>query len=145
MTIPLRVHTAAIVLAVACTLATRAATAAADDSTAVRAVPPAAAQDTTAAAPAPGAAVTFPGTQVRRWQVGLLRPDRMQHASLSMTLALAIGVISRQPAAGAAASFACGVAKELWDTRTTGFDAADLAADATGAAVGAFATHAIEY
>jgi len=89
--------------------------------------------------------VSFPAPGVRVWQVGLLRPDRMQHASISMTLALGVGVVTRDAKAGFVTSVAFGLAKELLDMRSTHFDAIDLTADVIGAGVGAFATHAVEY
>ena len=96
---------------------------------------PAHAQDTTPAAPADTTAV---------WQVGLLRPDRIQHASLSMTLGLAAGLITRKPVVAACSGLGLGLAKELYDIRGTGFDLMDLLADGVGSGVGALGTHYIE-
>jgi hypothetical protein len=91
------------------------------------------------------APVPLPPPAVRRWQVGLLRPDRLQHGSLSMTLGLAAGLLSRRPAAGAAAGLGLGLVKELLDIRggEGGFDVVDLCADALGAGAAAVATHAV--
>jgi hypothetical protein len=105
---------------------------------------PAHAQDTTPAAPADSTAVRFPAARVRCWQVGLLRPDRIQHASLSMTLGLAAGLITRKPVVAACSGLGFGLAKELYDIRGTGFDLMDLLADGVGSGVGALGTHYIE-
>ena len=75
---------------------------------------------------------SFPPPRVRAWQVGLVRGDRLQHASLSFALASALIIVTRDRAAGAATAFALGVGKELWDGRTGRFDPVDLAADAVG-------------
>lgn len=81
-------------------------------------------------------ATEFPAPRVRAWQVGLARPDRLEHASLSFTLAAALIVASRSHAAAASAAFALGVGKELWDAHgSSGFDPTDVAADATGIAL----------
>jgi hypothetical protein len=70
---------------------------------------------------------------VRAWQVGLVRGDRLQHASLSFALASALIIVTRDRAAGALTAFAFGVGKELWDGHTQGqFDPVDLTADALG-------------
>jgi len=69
---------------------------------------------------------------------GLLRADRLQHATLS--LAIASGARSagaRRPAAFAI-TLAVGAAKETRDVGRGGFDAVDLVADALGAALGAW-------
>ena len=76
--------------------------------------------------------VSFPPPRVRAWQVGLVRGDRLEHASLSFALASAIIIATRNRAAGAATAFAAGLGKELWDGRQGHFDAVDLAADAVG-------------
>lgn len=78
----------------------------------------------------------FPAPQVRAWQVGLVRPDRLEHASLSFVLAGALLVAGREPAAAGAITLAAGLGKELWDRRgVSGFDGIDLVADATGIAL----------
>jgi hypothetical protein len=69
---------------------------------------------------------------VRAWQVGLVRGDRLEHASLSFALASAIIIATRNRAAGATTAFAAGIGKELWDGRRGHFDPVDLAADAVG-------------
>ncbi len=84
-------------------------------------------------------APTRPAPRVRAWQVGLLRADRLQHASLSFTLAAGIGLAGRPRAEALGITLALGVLKELRDARSDRFDPADLAADATGAALGALA------
>jgi len=82
-------------------------------------------------------ALAYPPPAVRAWQTGLLRPDRIQHASLSFTLAAGATLVSQQPSASFAGTLAIGLLKEIWDARTTRFDMVDLAADAAGAALGA--------
>jgi len=68
--------------------------------------------------------------------VGLLRPDRLQHAGFSFTLAVAGTIGFRDRAAGGAVALALGAAKEGWDSRHGGADAVDLLADAVGVALG---------
>ena len=84
-----------------------------------------------------------PPARVRAWQTGLARPDRLQHLSLSFTLAVAGGTASRAPAAAAGGAFLLGIAKEWRDRGTSGFDVTDLLADALGAAGGAFVADAL--
>ena len=74
----------------------------------------------------------FPPPRVRAWQVGLVRSDRLEHASLSFALASAFIIVTRNRAAGAATAFAFGLGKELWDGREGRFDPVDLTADAVG-------------
>ncbi|MCC6348055.1 MAG: hypothetical protein IT347_00490 [Candidatus Eisenbacteria bacterium] len=81
----------------------------------------------------------YPPPRVRAWQVGLVRPDRLQHASLSFVLAAGATLATRRPAASFAGVLALGLAKEAWDSRAEGFDAVDLAADAAGATLGVVA------
>jgi hypothetical protein len=88
-------------------------------------------------------AVAPPPPQVRAWQVGLLRPDRLEHATLSFTLALGAGAVTRQPAAAAGGVLALGLAKEVRDRRHAGFDLLDLLADAVGAGLAAWAATAL--
>ena len=76
--------------------------------------------------------VSFPPPRVRAWQVGLVRGDRMEHASLSFALTSALIIVTRNHAASAATALAFGVGKELWDQRTSRFDPVDLTADAVG-------------
>lgn len=81
----------------------------------------------------PRSLASFPVPQRRAWQAGLVRPDRLEHASLSFTLAAAVLLATRDRAAGAGTAFALGLAKECWDARgASGFDPVDLAADAGG-------------
>jgi hypothetical protein len=82
----------------------------------------------------------LPPPRVRAWQTGLLRTDRLEHATLAFTVGLGAGVLSRSPAAAAGSAFAVGLAKEIRDRRHGGFDPLDLAADTFGAACAAFAT-----
>jgi len=89
-------------------------------------------------------APAFPEPRVRQWQTGLLRADRLQHASLSLTTSLSIGLATREPVAGAGGVMALGILKELWDMRRTRFDPVDLAADGLGAGIGAVLTRAIQ-
>ena len=100
--------------------------------------------DTAAASVAVARTMVTPPAEVRAWQTGLLRPDRLQHASLSMTSAVATGVVSRSPASGMLGALALGLAKELWDRHRTGFDPIDLVADAMGAAAGTAAAAALD-
>src|SRR6185369_16782500 len=81
---------------------------------------------------ASGWIVSFPSPRVRAWQVGLVRGDRMEHASLSFALTSALIIVTRNRAASAATALAFGVGKELWDQRTSRFDPVDLTADAVG-------------
>jgi hypothetical protein len=97
----------------------------------------------TAATAAAPASPPLPPTSVRAWQTGLLRPDRLEHASFAFTLGLGVGLLSRQPASAAASALALGLAKEIRDCRHGGFDPADLAAGAIGAGLSAVATHAL--
>ncbi|HXJ70585.1 MAG TPA: hypothetical protein VNM39_16900 [Verrucomicrobiae bacterium] len=76
--------------------------------------------------------VSFPPPRVRAWQVGLVRGDRIEHASLSFALTSALIIITRNRPASAATALAFGVGKELWDQRTSRFDPVDLTADAVG-------------
>ena len=92
---------------------------------------------------AAGATPPQPPPTVRAWQTGLLRPDRLEHASLSFSLGLGVGILSRQPGAAAGGAFTLGLAKELRDRRHGGFDPVDLAADAIGAGLAAAATGAL--
>lgn len=88
--------------------------------------------------PVAASPVAFPAPEVRAWQVGLLRSDRMVHAGFSFTLMTALGLATHDRRIGAALTLAAGLGKELWDTHPggSGFDATDLAADATGTALG---------
>ena len=85
---------------------------------------------------------TLPAPQVRAWQTGLLRPDRLQHASLAWTLGLGAGLATREPAAAFAAPAVLGLAKEIADARERGkgFDRIDLLADLLGAAAAGWVT-----
>lgn len=92
------------------------------------------------AQPAPADSLAaYPPPHVRAWQVGLVRADRLQHASLSFALAAGATLAGCRPGASFAGALALGFAKELWDARSSGFDPTDLAADAAGAALGAAA------
>jgi hypothetical protein len=82
-------------------------------------------------------------TTARAWQTGLIAPDKLAHLSLSFTGGLAIGVLSRQPGLGVGSALALGLAKELRDRHPSGFDPADLAADAAGALLAGLATRSL--
>lgn len=71
---------------------------------------------------------------MRAWQTGLLRPDRIEHASLAFTIGLGTGLATRKPAAAILVPATLGFGKEIADRRGTGFDIVDLAADLLGAA-----------
>jgi hypothetical protein len=81
-----------------------------------------------------------PPPQVRRWQTGALRPDRLTHTSLALGIGVGVGMLSRTPLAGAGAALGLGLAKELSDDR---FDRGDLAADAVGAGLAALIVAAL--
>ncbi len=93
---------------------------------------------------APAAAATPDSTRARAWQTGMLAPDRLEHASLSLTAGLMIGVATREPAAAFGGAFTLGLGKELWDRRRTRFDRVDLVADLVGAAAAALITRALD-
>ncbi len=76
----------------------------------------------------------LPAAEVRAWQTGLLRPDRLEHLSLSWTIGLAVGFLTRRPEAALGSVAAIGLAKEIADRNTTDFDGVDLAADLVGGA-----------
>lgn len=61
---------------------------------------------------------------------GLVRADRLVHASLAMALGVGVGIATREPAAGAGTAVSLALAKELFDHR---FDRGDLAAGVLGA------------
>lgn len=85
----------------------------------------------------------WPESAVRAWQAGMLRPDRVQHASVSFTLAAALLLATRSRTASAAGTLALGIGKELWDTRSaSGFDPVDLAADGVGITLACIAVRA---
>jgi len=96
-----------------------------------------------ASAGAAAAPDSLPPPAVRTWQAGLLRSDRLEHASLAFTLGLGLGLLSRRPATAAAGALGIGFAKEVRDRRHGGFDPVDLAADALGAGAAAFATRSL--
>jgi hypothetical protein len=78
--------------------------------------------------------LALPPPSVRRWQTGVLRPDRLTHSSLALAIGVGVGMMRRAPAAGAGAACGIGLAKELTDDH---FDRGDLAADAIGAGLAA--------
>lgn len=94
---------------------------------------------------AAGGAAPPPLVPHRSWARSVLRPDRLQHASLSLTLGLSVGFLARSPGAGIAAGMSAGVAKELYDLHRTGFDPGDLAADALGVVTAALCVAALDH
>jgi hypothetical protein len=74
--------------------------------------------------------LTLPPPSVRRWQTGMLRPDRLNHASLAFGIGVGVGILTREPLAGTGTALGIGLAKELIDDP---FDRGDLLADAIGA------------
>ncbi len=98
------------------------------------------ADSATVAASAAAAGPGLPPASVRRWQTGLLRPDRLQHASASFALAAGGGIASERKATAFTFAFTVGLAKECWDARRGHFDTLDLAADAAGSLLGALTT-----
>lgn len=91
------------------------------------------------AVPADSLSRTVPA-EVRRWQSGALRADRLQHASCSWTIGLGAGIATRQSWAAAAVPSALGLAKEVADRGHSGFDWGDLLADLAGAGAAAWVT-----
>jgi len=83
--------------------------------------------------PAPEA----PAPEVRAWQTGLTRPDRLQHTSLAFSLGLCAGLTTREPRIAAGSAMVLGIAKELRDARHSRFDWMDLTADMIGASLAA--------
>lgn len=103
-----------------------------------------------ACAAAPGAAraaddgaPALPGPRWRAFQTGVLRADRLQHASLAFTIGLGAGVAGREPAGAFAAAAGLGLVKELADARADRFDWVDLAVDVAGAGLAALATRSL--
>jgi hypothetical protein len=107
----------------------------------VATAPGAVAGATTAAVPSPAdslagataAEARAPAAQTISGPPSLLRADRLQHASLSFTLAAGLTVATGDRAAAAGITLALGFAKELWDARREGADLVDLLADVAGA------------
>jgi hypothetical protein len=81
-----------------------------------------------------------PPPAVRRWQTGALPADRLQHASLAFGAGLGLGLVTREPLAAGLGAMVAGFLKEALDPRV---DAGDLAADALGAGLAAWATAAL--
>jgi hypothetical protein len=75
----------------------------------------------------------LPTAEVRAWQTGLLRPDRLEHGALAFTLGLGTGLATKKPAAAFLVPAVLGLGKEIADRHGTGFDLVDLAADLLGA------------
>jgi len=83
---------------------------------------------------------SLPAREVRAWQTGLLRTDRLQHASLALTLGLGIGVVTRDPWAAFGGVSVLALGKEVADRHRTGFDPVDLTAGVIGAGAAALIT-----
>ena len=94
------------------------------------------------AGPALPAPAPTDSDDVRRpgMRLAFLAPDKLEHASLSFTAGLMIGIGTREPAAALGGSFALGLGKELWDRKRTFFDPRALMADLLGAAAAAWLT-----
>lgn len=86
----------------------------------------------TVADAAPDSLAAFPPPRVRAWQVGVLRPDRLEHAGLSFTLGAAFTLAFRDRLPAAVLTLALGAGKEYWDSRHSKAEALDLVADAAG-------------
>lgn len=87
----------------------------------------------------PGDTLAAPSAHgVRTGSRGLWRADRLQHATLAFALASGAGSAGARRPAAFAITLALGTAKEARDARHGGFDPVDLAADAIGAALGAW-------
>jgi hypothetical protein len=96
-------------------------------------------------APAPDSAASFPPPATRAVQTGLLRADRMEHLSLSLTLGAGLGAVTRRPSIVAAGTLALGLAKEMRDRRSgSGFDRIDLLADLLGTVLAVAVTRALD-
>ncbi|MEO5618272.1 MAG: hypothetical protein ABIS67_10905 [Candidatus Eisenbacteria bacterium] len=83
---------------------------------------------------------SLPPPAARQWQTGMLRADRLQHASLAWTLGLGVGLASREPVAAVTVPAVLGLVKEVADARGPGFDRLDLLADLLGAAAAGWVT-----
>lgn len=66
----------------------------------------------------------------QRGLAGMLRPDRLTHASLAAAIGVGAGLAARDPATGTAMVLPLALLKELTDDR---FDRGDLAAGIAGA------------
>ena len=84
-----------------------------------------------------------PAFDARTWHTGLLRADRLQHASLALASGIGMGLLSREPVAAVSGAMTLGVAKELMDIGGSGFDWVDLLADALGAGAAAVITYGL--
>ncbi len=89
-----------------------------------------------ARAAAPADTLHVAPARIRAWQLGLARPDRLEHASLSFTLAAGTGLAGGTRTNAFLLSLGLGTLKELRDRHHGGFDPVDLTADALGAALG---------
>lgn len=74
----------------------------------------------------------------------MLRPDKLQHFTLSLTLGLGSGLASRRPAVAFAVPLGLGLAKETRDRRVTRFDLMDLVAGIAGGSLAAVLVRHLE-
>jgi hypothetical protein len=87
----------------------------------------------------------FPTAAVRAVQLAPGGADRVAHASLAGTIALAAGVSTRSATTALGSGLLAGLVKEWLDARRGGrFDPGDLAADALGAGGAALLTRELE-
>ena len=91
----------------------------------------------------PGMPPSFPDPEVRAWQVGILRPDRIQHGTLAFTAGSLVGLPTRSPGAALISSASVALGKELWDARQGRFDVVDLTAGLLGGLTAAAITHTL--
>jgi hypothetical protein len=96
------------------------------------------------AASAATAAPAAPDSVARPSTPGVFRADRLQHASLALTLGVGSGLASRRAAVAFAVPIGLGLVKEAHDRRVTRFDLTDLAADVAGAALAALLVRHLE-
>lgn len=95
------------------------------------------------AAAADDASPPLPASRWRAFQTGAVRADRLEHASLAMTIGLGAGLATGRPAAAILSASALGFGKELMDAGSDRFDWGDLAADLVGAGLAGLGTHAL--
>jgi hypothetical protein len=134
---PCPAHAAGAACVVALVLLALAPTARAAAADTASSAPPQA--RTAAAADTIAARTPAAAPRLHAWPAAVVRSDRLQHASLSFTLAAGTGLAGGTRAQAFGIILALGVAKELHDGRHGRFDVVDLAAGAAGAALGAFA------
>jgi hypothetical protein len=89
------------------------------------------------AAPRPDSTAALRGNPPRH---GVPIDDKLQHATLSLSIGAGLGIVSRSVPLALGGTLALGTLKELRDRRHTRFDPWDLAADLAGAALAAVIT-----